>query len=99
MDSFTLDYDKQTGNDFWINIGNVVPNMQEAIELKWNSDGSPENHQKAENMLLSDVQITVTITFEDGTQGTKVIGLESVIVDETDGINTWRMTATALKEL
>lgn len=91
LDSFTLDYNKQSGNGFFINIGNVVPNMQEAINLKWNSDFSAENTQKAENMLLSDVQITVTITFEDGTQSTKVIGLESVIVDE--------MTAIALKEL
>ncbi len=99
MDSFTLDYDRQTGDDLWINIGNVVPNMQEAIDLKWNSDFSPENNQKAENMLLSDVQITVTITFEDGTQSTKVIGLESIIIDVKDGENSWQMTVIALKEL
>ena len=97
LDSFTLDYDKQTGSDFWINIGNVVPNMKEAIDLKWNSDDSPENHQKAENMLLSDVQIRVTITFEDGTQSTKMIGLESIIID-LEG-NRGKMTVIALKEL
>ena len=42
------------------------------IELKWDSDGSPENNQKVDNMLLSSVQINVTITFADGTQSTKV---------------------------
>ena len=97
MDSFTLDYDKQTGNDFWINIGNVVPNMQEAIELKWDSGGSPENNQKVDNMLLSGVQIDVTITFADGTQSTKVIGLESVIID-LEG-DRGKMPVFALKEL
>ena len=104
LDSFTVDYCKQRGDDFWINIGNVVPNMQEVINLMWYSDGSPENHEKAENMLLSDVEITVTITFEDGTQSAKVIGLESKVVDAEqmdvevkDG--TERIAVITLKEL
>lgn len=97
LDSFTLDYDKQTGDNLWINIGNVVPNMQEAIDLMWDSDSSLEEHQQAENMLLSDLQITVTITFKDGTQSTKIIGLESIIVDVEDGAR--KMTFIALKEL
>ena len=67
------------------------------IELKWDSDGSPENNQKVDNMLLSSVQINVTITFADGTQSTKVIGLESVIIDlESD---RGQMPVFALKEL
>lgn len=106
LDSFTVDYYKQSGDDFWINIGNVVPNMQEAINLMWYSDGTPENYEKAENMLLSDVEITVTITFEDGTQSTKVIGLESTVVDveyekgiEKYEEGTERMAVISVKDL
>ena len=95
LDSFTVDYNRQSGEDFFINIGNVIPNMQEAIELIWNSDYSAENTAKALNMLFSGVEITITVTFEDGTQSSKVIGLESTV---TEG-EVERLADILLKEL
>ncbi len=81
LDSFTVDYNKQTGEDFWMNVGNVVPDMQEAIDIIWHSDSSLEDHAKAVNRLLSNVEITITATYDDGTESSKVIGLESRIVE------------------
>lgn len=79
LDSFTVDYNNQVGEDFWINIGNVVPNMYEII---WSEKDSIEEQAEADNMLLSDIKINVTVTFEDGTQSSKTIGLETKIVDK-----------------
>lgn len=79
LDSFTVDYNNQVGEDFWINIGNVVPNMYDVI---WGEKDSMEEEVEACNKLLSDVEINITVTFEDGTQSSKVIGLENKIVDK-----------------
>lgn len=98
LDSFTVDYDKQTGDEFWTNIGNVVPNMQEAYDLIWNDD-SADNDAKAHNMLLSDVEITVTVTFEDGAQSSKVLGLESKVVDVDNDKGSDKIAEIFVKEL
>lgn len=99
LDSFTVDYNKQTGEDFWVNVGNVVPDMQEAIDLIWNSDGSWENSVKATNMLLSEVEITITATYEDGTESSKVIGLESKVVEVNTEKGLLKMNDIFVKEL
>lgn len=98
LDSFTVDYDKQTSDEFWTNIGNIVPNMKEAFDLIWNDDVT-DNDAKAHNMLLSDVEITVTVTFEDGTQSSKVLGLESKVVDGDNEKGSDRIAEIFVKEL
>lgn len=99
LDSFTLDYSNQTGENFWINIVNVLPNMEEVYDLLWNSDDSADNDAKALNLLLSDVEITLIVTFEDGTQSSKVLGLESGVVDVTTDKGTYKMADIFIKEL
>ncbi len=99
IDSFTLDYNMQTGEDFWVNIGNVVPDMQEAINLIWYDNSSVENQAKGKNLLLSDIEITVTVSFEDGSQSSKVIGLESKVVDVITEQGVVREAGIFVKEL
>lgn len=99
LDSFTVDYNKQTGDGFFTNIGNVVPNMEKAYNLLWNSDHSVDNSANAYNILLSDVKITVTATFEDGTQCSKVLGLESKVIDKESNKGTYKRAEIFFKNL
>lgn len=80
LTSFTVDYDKQMSPEFWSNVCRNCPDMKETFDLIWNSD-SEEDFAKAVNQLLSDIVITVTANYQDGSTSSKTIGLEAEIVE------------------
>lgn len=87
LKSYTVNYEKQTSDEFWSNICCVREDMEEAFQLIWNSD-SPEDEVKALNQLLDGVEITVTANFEDGSSTSETLcleaGLASIEPWETD---------------
>ena len=100
LDSFTVAYDKQTGEGFFTNIGNVVPDMEEAYNLLWSGEYSADNNASAYNILLSDVRITVTVTYEDGSQSSRVLGFESRVMDrESKNGQQYKSAEIFLKEV
>lgn len=77
LKSYTVNYDKQSSDEFWSNICCDRADMEEAFRLIWDSDDSPEDDVKALNQLLDGVEITVTANFEDGSSASETLCLEA----------------------
>lgn len=64
--SFTVDYQKQSDDQTWINIVDNVPDSQEAIDLIWGQD-SLQAMQSGLQKILDNTTITCTVEYTDHT--------------------------------
>lgn len=81
LTSYTVNYDKQVGDEFWSNICLERSDMEEAFGLLWRNTGIIEDEVKALNMLLNGVEINVTANFKDGSSSSEMLGLEAQLVN------------------
>lgn len=69
--SFTLDYHKQSDDNTWINIVNVLPDSEEIMKLIWGDDGTDEQmldmFDKGMKKMLDNTIITCTVWYSDQT--------------------------------
>lgn len=68
--SYTLDYDRQSDEDTWINICGVYADGGRTADLIWAQDGTPRDHSErlslALDQMLGDTVVTCTVRYEDG---------------------------------
>ncbi len=64
--SFTLNYQKQSDDDTWINIVDNVPDSKEAFDLIWGRDDL-ESFNSGLQKLLDNTVITCTVWYTDNT--------------------------------
>lgn len=65
--SFTLDYEKQSAENTWINICNEYPGQTEIEELIWGEGRTLEEESEGINRMLDGTVITCTAHYTDGT--------------------------------
>lgn len=65
--SFTLDYRKQSDEDTWINICNVLSDKEEIVHQIWGEGNSLEEVNRGMQGMLDNTIITCTVQYEDGT--------------------------------
>lgn len=64
---FTLDYEKQSAGNTWINICNECPDNGELLHLLWGESATLEDASEGINRMLADTVITCTVYYTDGT--------------------------------
>lgn len=77
--SFTLDYQKQSDEQTWINIVDNVPDSQEAIDLIWEQD-SLQAFQSGLQKILDNTTITCTVEYADHTSQSVDIKVDSRVM-------------------
>ncbi|MBP3477322.1 MAG: hypothetical protein J6K48_13565 [Lachnospiraceae bacterium] len=78
--SFTLDYDKQSAENTWINICNECPDNGEILDLMWGEANTLEEENDGINKLLDNTVITCTVYYADGTSQSVDIGVSSRVM-------------------
>lgn len=78
--SFTLDYDKQSAGDTWINICDECPDKREILDLMWGEGATLEEQNDGTNKLLDNAVITCTAYYTDGTSQSVDIEVKSRIM-------------------
>ena len=78
--SFTLNYDRQSDEDTWINICNVRSNSEEIVQLIWNKEGSEEKYSSGVQKMLDHTVITCTVNYKDNTSRSADIRVDSHVM-------------------
>lgn len=78
--SFTVDYEKQSGEDTWINICNALSGKQAEHQLIWGEGKSLEEMNRGMQGMFDNTVITCTVHFKDGTSQTANILVNSRIM-------------------
>lgn len=78
--SITVDYEKQSGEDTWINICNALSGKQEEQQLIWGEGKSLEEMNRGIQAMFDDTVITCTVHYKDGTSQTADILVNSRIM-------------------
>ena len=78
--SFTVDYEKQSGEDTWINICNELSGKQEERQLIWGEGNSLEEVNRGMQAMFDDTVITCTVLYKDGTSQTANVLVNSRIM-------------------
>lgn len=78
--SITLNYDRQSDEDTWINICNERPDSGEIIQLLWNEEGSEEKFSDGMQKMLDHTVITCTVNYKDNTSQSADIKVDSRIM-------------------
>ena len=78
--SFTLNYDRQSDEDTWINICNVRSNSEEIVQLIWNKEGSEETYSSGVQKMLDHTVITCTVNYKDNTSESADIKVDSHVM-------------------
>lgn len=78
--SFTVNYEKQSGEDTWINICNTLSGKQEEQQLIWGEGKSLEEMNRGMQGMFDDTVITCTVQYKDGTSQTADVLVNSRIM-------------------
>lgn len=78
--SFTVDYEKQSGEDIWINICNALSGKQEEQQLIWGEENSLEEVNRGMQGMLDHTVVTCTVHYKDGTSQTADVLVSSRIM-------------------
>lgn len=78
--SFTLDYNRQTDEDTWINICNNCPVSKEVFDAIWGEGNSQEDMNHGMQQMLGNTVITCTVQYSDHTSQTVDIKVGSKIM-------------------
>lgn len=78
--SFTVNYEKQSGEDTWINICNALSGKQEEQQLIWGDENSLEEKNRGMQGMLGGTVITCTVYYADGTSQTADVLVNSRIM-------------------
>lgn len=82
--SYTVDYDKQTVDGRYVNVFRTLtmPNAH-AQELN-GRDSTVEQNAEFYSEMLNGVEITCTVTMQDGTTESQVLGMEGTVMKNKD---------------
>lgn len=89
--SFTLDYDRQSDEDTWINICNEIPDSRDILDLIWGDGHSLEDKNEGINRMLDGTVITCTAYYADGTT-------QSVNIEVGSRVMTYEEAGEAYEE-
>ena len=78
--SFTLNYDRQSDEDTWINICNERSDGEEIVQLIWNKEGSEEKYSSGVQKMLDHTVITCTVNYKDNTSQSADIKVDSHVM-------------------
>lgn len=78
--SFTLDYNRQTDEDTWINICNNRPVSKEVFDALWGEGKSLEDMNHGIQQMLDNTVITCTVQYSDQTSQTVTIKVGSKVM-------------------
>lgn len=78
--SFTLDYNRQTDEDTWINICNNCPVSKEVFDAIWGEGNSQEDMNHGMQQMLGNTVVTCTVQYSDHTSQTVDIKVGSKIM-------------------
>lgn len=78
--SFTLDYNRQTDEDTWINICNNRPVNKEVFDALWGEGKSLEDMNNGIQQMLDNTVITCTVQYSDQTSQTVTIKVGSKVM-------------------
>ncbi len=65
--SFTVDYQKQSDENTWINFCNVLPDSSDIVQLIWKEGATEEDQFQAMQKMLDQTTITCTVNYTDQT--------------------------------
>lgn len=65
--SFTVDYQKQSDENTWINFCNVLPDSSDISQLIWKEGATEEDQLQAMQKMLDQTTITCTVNYTDQT--------------------------------
>lgn len=78
--SFTVNYEKQSGEDTWINICNALSGRQAEQQLIWGEGKSLEEMNRGMQAMFDNTVVTCTVYYKDGTSQTADILVNSCIM-------------------
>lgn len=78
--SFTLDYNRQTDEDTWINICNNRPVSKEVFDTLWGEGKRLEDMNNGIQQMLDNTVITCTVQYSDQTSQTVTIKVGSKVM-------------------
>lgn len=78
--SFTVDYQRQTGEDTWINICNELSGRKDLCDLIWGEENTLEEVNQGMQGMFENTVITCTVHYTDGTTQTADILVNSRIM-------------------
>lgn len=78
--SFTVDYDRQSDAETWINIANVLQGRKDIFDLLFSGEYSNEMQNSAIQQMLDNTVITCTASYADNTSQSVDIKVDSRII-------------------